>query len=654
MKVERVGVWVLDESRRTLVNTDTFLLSREVHEGGETLDGEAFRKVWEVLESDRYFSAPDAMRDPRTEGYRAYLTEHGIVSLLDAAVRSGGELQGAVCFESSGCQREWTEGEIGFACQVADLVAFCLANRWEQEERARQVLLTRAIEQTEEAVLITDAQARLVYVNAAFERMTGYRRKEVLGKTPAVLKSGHHSAVFYREMWEILRTGESWSGRMVNRRKDGELFTVLGTIAPVHGESGETTHYVATMQDITQAVREAERKQESQRMESVGRLAGGVAHDFNNILNVIIGHVDMVLEELPETAALRQDLEEIQRAALRAASLTRQLLDFARRRPVQPRPLDLREAVPSMLDMLVRLVGENITLRWAPGPGDLTVLLDPSHLDQVLVNLVVNARDAIGGRPGQVTLSAKQVAAEDPEEGIRREYVVLAVADDGRGMTREVAQRVFEPFYTTKEVGQGTGLGLSTVYGIVQGAEGRIEVDTAPGCGTVFLLWFPACGGQRGADAVPVSLPEGAAGEGGGSQVLAEGITALVVEDEEAVLALARVILEREGFRVWTASRPADALTLLDRLESDLHLLLTDVIMPDMNGRDLAELVRARFPGVRCLFMSGYPDDIIGWHGVLEARIHFVQKPFTMKVLLEAVRRIMGKMMTGRQKYPAE
>jgi len=646
MGVERVGVWVFDQPRTTLVNVDTFLMSQGVHEGGETMDGDAFRREWEALDNDRYFSAPDAMTDPRTEGYRPYLIEHGIVSMLDTAVRSGCELLGAVCFEHTGDRREWTEGEIGFACQAADLVTQCLANRREREERARQLLLTTAMEQAEEAIMITDAEARLIYVNAAFERVTGYRRDEVLGKTPAILKSGHQSASFYQEMWSILLSGESWTGRLVNRRKDGELITVQETIAPVRDTRGETAHYISTMLDITEELKEVERLQETRRMEAVGRLAGGVAHDFNNMLNVIIGHVDMALEELPEDAVLRQDIEEIQRAALRAASLTRQLLDFARRRPVQPRLLDLREAVPSMLDMLTRLVGEDIAVRWEPMGGGLTILLDPSHLDQVLINLIVNARDAIGGRTGQVTIRAKRMTAEVPADkmaGTVREYVVLAVADDGHGMTEAVAKQIFEPFFTTKEIGHGTGLGLSTVHSVVQGAGGHIEVDTAPGCGTVFMLWFPACVPEAGTNPVWERPSERESVAAARPQTATSGMTALVVEDEEAVLRLAKVVLEREGFRVWTAAHPKDALALLDNLDTELDLLLTDVIMPEMNGRGVAEAVLTRFPGVKCLFMSGYPDDIIGRHGVLERGIHFVQKPFTMKVLRDAVWRAMGR-----------
>ncbi|MBP9003361.1 MAG: PAS domain S-box protein [Candidatus Hydrogenedentes bacterium] len=648
MGVERVGVWLFDAPRVTLVNVDTYLLSRDAHESGETMDGEAFRREWEVLETDRYFSALDATTDPRTEGYQAYLSAHGIVSMLDAAVRVRGELWGAVCFEHTGARREWTEGEISFVCQVADQVALALANQWEREERERQALLTSAMEQAEEAIMITDAAARILYVNAAFERMTGYGREEVEGKTPAVLKSGRQDADYYRRMWETLLRGGAWTDRLTNRKKSGELYTVKETIAPVRDASGRITHFVSTARDITAALKAAEREEEARKMEVVGRLAGGVAHDFNNMLNVILGHADMALEDMEEEYPAREYVEEIHRAALRAAALTRQLLDFARRRPVRPRPLDLREAVPGMLDMLARLVGEDIALRWEPRAEDLTVMLDPSHLDQVLVNLVVNARDAIGGRPGHVTIRAGRVVA-CPESGeiagekeACREYVVLAVIDDGRGMTDAVRQRIFEPFFTTKEVGHGTGLGLATVHSIVQGAGGHIEVDSAPGCGAAFLLCFPALARGVEGDASREGQQVAPRTEAGRAPVAGSGMTALVVEDEEAILRLARVVLEREGFRVWTASHPKDALALLEMIDTGLDLLLTDVIMPEMNGRELADAVIARCPGVKCLFMSGYTDEIIGRHGVLEAGVHFVQKPFTTRTLREAIEQALG------------
>lgn len=640
LEVERVGIWLFNDDRTELRNVDTFILSRGTHESGETMDGAAFYQEWKTLEQDRYFNAPDVMNDPRSQGYRDYLAQHGIVSLLDTAILLQGGLRGAVCFEHTGELRTWSEGEIGFASQVADQVALALTYQREREEQRRREVLTSAMEQAEEPIMITDAAAKLIYVNAAFERVTGYSREEVLGRTPAILKSGHQSAAFYEDLWRILQAGQSWTGRMVNRRKDGTLFIVQETIAPVRDEQGRTTHYVSTILDITESVKEAERLQEARKMEAVGRLAGGVAHDFNNMLNVIIGHADMALEELPEGMPAQQDLLEIQRAALRAAALTRQLLDFARRRPVQPRPLDLREAVPAMLDMLIRLVGEEITLRWEPMDGDLTVMLDPSHLDQILINLVANARDAIGGRPGNITIRAGSMltcrdgAGMDGGDLQWEQCVALAVADDGRGMPESVRQRIFEPFYTTKGIGYGTGLGLATVRSIVQGAGGFIEVDSAPGCGTVFVLYFPACH----APSAPVKQEEPPRTRL--ARRKAAG-TALVVEDEEAILRLARVLLERHGFTVITAPHPLDAVARLEELEG-LDLLVTDVIMPGMNGRELADRVTARFPGARCLFMSGYTDDIIGRHGVLEPGVHFLQKPFTMRVLQEAVWRVMG------------
>ena len=373
---------------------------------------------------------------------------------------------------------------------------------------------------------------------------------------------------------------------------------------------------------------------QAQKMESVGRLAGGVAHDFNNMLSVIKGNVELVLEQLEPDFFLREELEEIRQAAQNSANLTRQLLAFARRQTVTPQVLDLNATVAGTLTMIRRLIGEEHRLSWEPGENLGPVFIDPSQMDQVLANLCVNARDALDG-PGTITIGTRarhlEVASEELEAG---DYLVLWVADDGCGMTPETMASLFEPFFTTKETGKGTGLGLSMIYGIARQNDGGVRVHSTLGAGSVFEVWLPRYAGERKVEAVAAAPV--APTEAGGAE------TVLLVEDEESILKLARRVLTRQGYRVLAASTPGEALALAQTHTGPLDLLITDVVMPEMNGRELADAVRASFPGIRRLFMSGYTREIIGHQGVLEDGVHFLHKPFSSSELAAKVREALA------------
>ncbi len=360
-----------------------------------------------------------------------------------------------------------------------------------------------------------------------------------------------------------------------------------------------------------------------QKMESVGRLAGGVAHDFNNNLQVILGYCEQLVCSPGLSGNDRVDLHEIQNAAERSASLTRQLLAFARRQTIVPRILDLNDAIAGMLKMLSRLLGENIQLSWSPGPGLGTVELDPSQVDQIMANLCVNARDAISGA-GTIAISTRNVDL-DPEFCAAHPgtapgpHVQVSVRDDGCGMDPETLSRAFEPFFTTKDIGQGTGLGLATVYGIVRQNRGAIEVESAPGSGTVFRISFPRV-------VASVATPRSGATT---APLDGLGTTVLLVEDDPAVLEIVRSILASSGFEVLAARTPREALPLARTSRDRIRLLVSDVVMPEMSGRELADLLRASMPGLPCLFMSGYPSDALTRGGILDEGVHFIEKPFT-------------------------
>ncbi|MEW6667422.1 MAG: response regulator [Thermodesulfobacteriota bacterium] len=371
---------------------------------------------------------------------------------------------------------------------------------------------------------------------------------------------------------------------------------------------------------------------QAQKMEAVGRLAGGVAHDFNNMLGVIIGHSEMSLLEIGESHPLREGLQEILRAARRSADLTRQLLAFARRQTVNPVVLDLNDAITAMLKMLRRLIGEDIDLVWVQGHELWPVKIDPSQIDQILANLVVNARDAIS-QAGKVTIETNKTRIDQAycagHAGfIPGEYVLLAVSDNGSGMSKDVLEHIFEPFFTTKTPGQGTGLGLSTVYGIVKQNEGFINVYSEPGEGTTFKIYLP----RLRADTIETPKEPETRTVTGGRE------TVLMVEDEASVLLVGKAMLESLGYTVLAAGTPVEAIRLAETHSRELHLLLTDVVMPEMNGKELAERITSHKPGLKCLFMSGYTANVIAHHSRLDRGVRFIQKPFSREDLARKVR----------------
>lgn len=374
---------------------------------------------------------------------------------------------------------------------------------------------------------------------------------------------------------------------------------------------------------------------QAQKMESVGRLAGGVAHDFNNMLGVILGFTEMALESVPPGEPLHAGLLEIRKAADRSADLTRQLLAFARKQTVAPKVIELNPTIEGMLNMLERIIGEHIRLEWRPGAETGPVRIDPTQIDQILVNLCVNARDAIGNG-GRVVIETGAVrldeaaCAEHPG-ALPGDYVRLDVRDDGCGMDPETLAHIFEPFFSTKGPGEGTGLGLATVYGIVKQNRGFIRVTSEPARGTTFTVLLPrhdtaAAAAASGGDAAPSVGQE----------------TILLVEDDPALLGMTSLMLQRLGYTLLPADSPGEALRRIREHDGTIDLLLTDVILPGMNGRDLAEQVRAERPGLRCLFMSGYTADVIASHGVLMPGVHFIQKPFTLVELGDKIRAVFG------------
>ncbi|MDR3629067.1 MAG: PAS domain S-box protein [Desulfocapsaceae bacterium] len=472
-------------------------------------------------------------------------------------------------------------------------------------------------------------------VNQRFLDVSGFDRDEVVGKSSLELGLITHSV---REQFkeQIKKQGKIENIDLAVYTKSGKeiLCKYWGEIIMISNRKCLLSISV----DITEHRKVEQQLRQAQKMESVGLLAGGMAHDFNNMLGVILGHAEIAIDQADPTQPLVADLKEILKAANRSADLTRQLLAFARKQPIEPRRLNLNETIEGLLKLLRRLIGDDINLVWLPGEGLWPVKADPSQIDQMLANLCVNARDSISGvgkiivETGNSILDAEYCAAQ--VGSVPGEYVRISMSDSGCGIDKPTLSRIFEPFFTTKEVGKGTGLGLSTVYGAVKQNNGFIDVTSTPGQGTTFTVYLPryvdvGTDGQ----AFKEIAQESAAG---GYE------TILLVEDEPAVLEMTRIMLQRLGYNVLAASAPSKAISILEGFAAEIHLLMTDVIMPEMNGRDLAERLVNIKKGMKCLYMSGYTSDIIANQGILNEGMHFIQKPFSRKVLAAAIREVLG------------
>lgn len=509
-------------------------------------------------------------------------------------------------------------------------------------EHAHQ-LMRYIIEHNRSAIAVHDRDLNYVYVSQRYLDDYKVEASEVIGK--------HHYEVFpdlpqkWRDVHQRALAGEVCSSEDdPYEKEDGTLEWTRWECRPWYEADGSIGGIIVYTEVTTDRKRAEEERlrleaqlQHAQKMESIGRLAGGVAHDFNNMLGVILGRAEMCLDEIPEGLRLHHNLQEIQKAARRSADLTRQLLAFARKQTVAPQVLDLNDTVEGMLKMLRRLIGEDIDLVWSPGSHGGRIKVDPSQIDQVLANLCVNARDAISGQ-GRINIETASVtvdlvSAESRPGWVAGDFICLTVQDNGCGMDDEVLSNLFEPFFTTKGVGEGTGLGLATVYGIVKQNGGFIDVESEPGKGTRFGVYFPEEATTRPAamaDPPPDALKTGHE-------------TVFLVEDEPSILSMGVAMLERLGYQVLSASRPLEAMNLAERHQGTIDLLITDVIMPEMNGRDLADKLSQRYPEIKCLFMSGYTADVIAHNGILDQGLYFMQKPFSMMDLSVNVRRVLDE-----------
>ena len=495
--------------------------------------------------------------------------------------------------------------------------------------------LSTTIEQTPEAVVITDTEGSIVYVNPAFEQNSGYTREEAIGNNPRLLKSDKQDEDYYTDLWGKIVSGEVWEGRIVNKRKDGTLYTEEATISPVRDAEGRITNYVAVKRDITEELLREEEFRQSQKMEAVGQLAGGVAHDFNNILQAILGFSEILMMRLDEETIEHKNVGEIHKSAKRASEMTKQLLAFSRKQPAEQNAMRLTDAVYDTEALLQVLLGGKHEIVLELDEEVHPIVADQSQITQIVMNLAVNARDAMP-KGGRVTITTENITLEDPQDvgsmpGARPgSFVCLSITDTGCGMTKEVKERLFDPFFTTKAVGEGTGLGLSVVYGIIKQNKGWINVYSEEGHGTCFKIYLPA---QQTA--------EGAASDHSTAEM--NGVDILLVEDDEDVRHMVIKILETAGHRPTALPSAEEALELFAQDESRFDMLFSDMVLPDKDGIELADALRKKQPALPVLIYSGFRDQHERWKNLEQKNYHFTQKPFTVSGLLSAVHKTLNK-----------
>ncbi|MDZ7642079.1 MAG: PAS domain S-box protein [Desulfurivibrio sp.] len=534
---------------------------------------------------------------------------------------------------------------------AGEITGVVLVFRDQTKERAAQKALEKEkawseniVNKAPNIIVGLGERSTIKVFNRYAEELTGYKAQEVIGKEWI-------NTFIPEELWETIyqvwddivkkqRIDHYFENEIITRSGEKRLIEWHNTVLT---ENEEFQMILSIGADITERRRaEAEKEKlqaqllQAQKMESVGRLAGGVAHDFNNMLSVIQGYTELALRRIDPEQPLFGDLQQISKAAKRSAELTRQLLTFARKQTIAPKVIDLNETVERMLKMLRRLIGEDIDLSWQPDPNPAPVKVDPTQIDQILANLCVNSRDAIAD-VGKITIETGVVAFDEAYCAVHAgflpgEYVLLAVSDNGCGMDRETVDHLFEPFFTTKEQGKGTGLGLASLYGAVKQNNGFINVYSEPGQGTTVKVYLP-----RHQDSKPLQAANKTAKPPAGG-----GETILLVEDEPAILHVTTTLLKSLGYVVIAAATPGEAIRLAHEHSGSIDLLMTDVVMPEMNGRDLAKNLLSIYPGIKRLFMSGYTANVIAHHGVLDEGVHFLQKPFSLQDLGAKLGEVLG------------
>lgn len=502
----------------------------------------------------------------------------------------------------------------------------------------KHAILSAAVEQSTESVVITDLDGIIVYVNPAFEKNTGYSAAEAIGKKPNILKSEKHSSEYYSKLWFALKSRGSWSGILINKRKDGTLFEEETNISTVSDSKGRPAYYVAVKRDVTNERRLEEQLRHAQKMEAIGQLTGGIAHDFNNFLTAILGFSSLLQMKFENDNDVQSNsyLMNIISAGEKAANMTNSLLAFSRKRIINIRPALLNDIIKDMEKLLQRVITENIEFKTALTDEGTIIMADTGQIEQVLLNLVANARDAMP-KGGTVFIKTKIVNVDEAfvrthGYGKPGAYVLLSVSDTGIGMDEMTKERIFEPFFTTKEVGKGTGLGLSIVYGIIKQHNGYIDASSESGKGTTFNIYLPIIESTlESAEIKKEAIPKG------GTE------TILLAEDELEVRRLVKTVLQEFGYKVIEAVDGEDAINRFTENKDRIDIAILDVIMPKKNGRKAYNEIKDISHDVKAIFISGYTEDIIKREDIFEMGLNFISKPVSPSDLLKKIREVLDK-----------
>jgi PAS domain S-box-containing protein len=636
LEVERVGVWFFNEEESEIICADLYLSGKKIHQSGETLLTALYPRYFESLTSNRAIVAPVVANDPRTsELARDYLPAWGVTSMLDVPVWLRGKIVGILCHEHVGTVREWTPEEQDFAASVADLVSLAIETsqrrRAEEALRASEEKYRELVENLSDVIYAVDSQGRITYISPSSEAVSGYAPVEVAGRliSDFLHEEDRPLARHYFKKY-LSGISETFECRLITRsghlrwiRSSGKAVVSMGRVTGVQG----------VITDITERKELEHQLLQSQKMEAIGMLAGGVAHDFNNLLTGILGYTQLILRKLSHADPMRKEIEEVEKASIQAASLTNQLLAFSRQQVLQPRVIDLNDVIIENSRLLRRIIGEDVELVTVLAPDLGCIKADAMQIQQVMLNLAVNARDAMP-QGGKLMIETANLSLDSSGKsaGISPgPYVMLAVTDTGAGMNEETRSRIFEPFFTTK--GRGSGLGLSTVYGIIRQSGGNITVQSEIEKGTRFTVYLPRVD-ERAESRAAISR---------GTDMMRGSETILLVEDSKIIRDMASEALRLCGYTVVAAAGSGEALLVCERHGEQIHLLLTDVVMPHLNGPELAERLSRVRPDMKVIYMSGYTDNELARHGVVDMEVDFIQKPFTPTSLSRKVREVLDR-----------
>ena len=517
-------------------------------------------------------------------------------------------------------------------------VVICHENITDRKHaKESQMRLATAVEQATDTIVITDTTGAIIYCNPAFEKSTGYTRAEVIGQNPRLLKSGKMDGAFYRQMWETLLSGQVWTGRLINKRKDGGLYEEDATITPIRNAAGETTHFVAVKRDVTHEVELEGQMRQSQKMQAIGTLAGGIAHDFNNILTILFGYCNLLQFDVAGNVPAQEKLREILKAGQRAQDLVQQILTFSRQREQERQVIHLEGIIKEAMKLLRASLPAEIQIETSLSPATPTVLADATQIYQVMMNLGTNALHAMEGKPGKLTV--KMEAFQPDEELLQTQpdlrairYARLTVTDTGHGMDARTQERIFEPFFTTKPIGKGTGLGLAVVHGIIEAHDGVVTVASQPGQGTTFQLYFP----EHTQELMFTGIPDDKMPCGHGQKIL-------VVDDDPALTGIYQRLLKMLKYEATVANHPREAVARVQRNPAQFDLVITDLTMPEMNGLEVARQIRALRADLPIVLATGYKAT------VTERQLHtagiceLMDKPVSLMVLAAVLRKVLGK-----------